>query len=57
MTNLTILLRTNNGREEKGNIMLASPHACVEKEKKLVVVAKPKRVTKKPNPNRNMGCE
>jgi hypothetical protein len=50
MTNLTILLRTNNGRHEEGNIMLTSLHACVEKENKIIVVAKPRKVTKKPNP-------
>jgi len=57
MINLTILLIINNRRHEEANIMFVSPHAFVENEQKLAIVAKPRRITKKLNPNQNMGCE
>jgi len=51
MINSTILLIINNGRHEEANIMLVSPHAFVENEQKFAIVAKPRRITKKLNPN------
>jgi len=51
MINSTILLIIINGRHEEANIMLVSPHAFVENEQKLAIVAKPRIITKKLNPN------
>ncbi len=41
----------NNGRQYEGSTTSGSPHACVGKERKFIIVTKPRNYTKKLNPN------